>query len=229
MAAISSASAIDLGNLKPTGFGVPADGVDDYYSLELPGGSAGTSYIIGGAQPLPWYDDSLVDGKWIGPTNERNGDNSSSRDGGVRVSNSPETPLAGAVPETAGAYYKYSITFNLDGADLDSFAIFGKWASDNSSFIQLNPFTGPTSSSTSAGGFGELTDFFFDEGFVDGDNELVFFVSNDSSPAKRDSSPTGLLVASIAAVPEPTTIVGLGLAGLMAGFVGYRRRKSSSV
>ena len=105
--------------------------------------------------------------------------------------------------------------------------ISGLWATDNSGQIWLNGVY--TEFNTSDWGFAALSPFLIQSGFKEGLNQLEFRVYNSGGSA----NPSGLLVAGLKgvddgtlnmpAVPEPSTLILLGMGAL--AFVFIRRRK----
>jgi hypothetical protein len=109
--------------------------------------------------------------------------------------------------------YVYTLTFDLTGIDSTKALISGQWTSDNGSSIYSNSVaTGFTADSLA---FTSLHDFTINNGFVPGINTLSFHVTNgDLTP--WGENPTLLLVQNLhgEGVPEPSTILILGLGGL---------------
>lgn len=121
--------------------------------------------------------------------------------------------------QPAGAY-DFRTTFSLAGLNYTTASLAGSVAADNNVTILLN---GVAASSANFGGSASLSPFTLSSGFINGVNTIDFVVTN--SPG-GGFNPSGLQVAitGSAAVPEPASIVmvGLGAVGVM-GF-GLRRR-----
>ena len=84
--------------------------------------------------------------------------------------------------------YTYTTTFDLTGFDPEKAIINGQWGVDNGGVdIILN---GESLGIANTGGFGALTEFVIDSGFVEGENTLEFIVNN----APTTPNPTGLRV-----------------------------------
>lgn len=139
---------------------------------------------------------------------------------------------SGSLPGT----YAYLTEFNLTGFDPLSAIIKGSWASDNIGKLYLNDFPNELISTNT--GFGSLTSFTINSGFVSGQNVLAFIVENDSYVGSENNfdpsgiNPTGLLVnidsATANPVPEPGTMVLLG-AGILAFAIFGKRRRNNKV
>ncbi|HIG26346.1 MAG TPA: hypothetical protein EYQ50_00540 [Verrucomicrobiales bacterium] len=92
--------------------------------------------------------------------------------------------------------YTFATTFDLTGFDANTAIIRGKWAVDNTGIdIILN---GVSTFIQNTSGFGGLTDFIIETGFVDGENFLEF-ITNNGAP----SGPTGLRVEMLGTVSAP--------------------------
>ncbi len=129
----------------------------------------------------------------------------------------------GSQGNTPDATYMFSTIFDLSGFDHTTASIFGTAASDDVATILLNGNDVGT-----IFGFGSLTDFIINTGFIEGINTLQFSVLNSSFTG---INPMGLLVADIggianlavSAVPLPPSAILFGTA--LLGLVGIRRRK----
>lgn len=110
--------------------------------------------------------------------------------------------------EPAGLYV-YTLTFFLNGFEPFTAEITGEWASDNQSEIFLNGVN--TGFSNGTDGFASLTQFSITSGFVSGENELQFDVTQAPPNGKED--PEGLQVnlfsATADSVPEQSSTLSL--------------------
>lgn len=93
--------------------------------------------------------------------------------------------------------YRYQTTFNLDGFDLSTVTIVGRWATDDGS---LGIFLNEEELFFNSNGFVDWADFEITEGFVPGENVLEFGVSNGGEA----NNPTGLRVDIVSATGERT-------------------------
>ena len=117
--------------------------------------------------------------------------------------------------------YTYGLTIDLTGFDLSSVVISGQFSTDNDGFINVNG--GANTATTGFADFVSLHSFTLNSGFVAGLNTIQVGANNGGDPTAfivQFSSANGNL-ASV--VPEPATLVllGLGLFGL--GF-GVRKK-----
>jgi PEP-CTERM motif len=121
-----------------------------------------------------------------------------------------------------GGLYIYTLTFSLDGFDPSTASILGEWASDNNSDVYLNGVD--TGISNNTNDFSPFKLFSITSGFVDGENELQFYVNQIPPGPKGNADPEGLQVnfidATAQAVPEPATttllLIGLTVFGMWA-------------
>lgn len=120
--------------------------------------------------------------------------------------------------------YGFSTAFSLQGLDVDTVSITGRWSSDNAGLdIQIN---GVSTGQTNDAQFGGWTDFSISsaEGhqFSQGENTLTFIVNN----APPNNNPIGFraefTAAEAAAIPEPSA-VSLFFLGMCS--VVFRRRR----
>lgn len=100
---------------------------------------------------------------------------------------------------SVGGLYVYQLLVDLTGIDPATVVITGQFSTDNDGFIRLN---GGASVATSPfAGFGSLTSFTLNSGFVDGTNSIEVGVNNGGNPTAfrvEFSSATGT------PVPVPT-------------------------
>jgi len=195
-----------------TGTALPIGTTDSHWDLSYVGVPAGLPALAMTPHPA-WVDHSTLtpDARWIGPVDSANED-----------------------PQFPGTVFSYTLEFNIDPiVNLSLLGVEGSWASDNESQIWLNgAYTGisrPAGSfENNDGSYVDLLDFIVTSGFQYGTNTLTFIVPNDSIPGGPPGflNPTGLLVADLASVtvPEPSSIVLCGLAGVATVGV-YLRRK----
>ena len=122
--------------------------------------------------------------------------------------------------------YVYHTTFTIGaGIDPNSIRISGFLSADDQVEVALNGNANIVVPFTPDQGYGSLYAFSISSGFRSGINELNFLVQN------THESVEGLRVAGLtsAAVPEPASLamVGLGVAGSLAGY-RLRRHKATT-
>jgi hypothetical protein len=109
-----------------------------------------------------------------------------------------------------GDYY-FTMSFNLSGLDPAAVKIMGQWSSDNNAEILLN--NSPTGIATPEDAFLRVVPFTISGGFLPNINTLTFHVHNVGTP--DTSGPAALLVQNLqATIPEPATLVLLGMGGM---------------
>ncbi len=148
-----------------------------------------------------WENDPSVPAQWINPAENNLG-----------TTNLP-----------AGDY-AYNLTFDLSGLIASSATVTGRWATDNSATLLLN--NNPTGFTTTVRGFEDFSLFTLDSGFLAGQNTLTFLVNN----AGTGNNPTGLFVdvsGDAAVIPEPSTVLLIGIGCLGLWGMSRSRRKSS--
>jgi len=169
-------------------------GVDDFGAV-LPAGSVDAHYAMVGPASGPVVFSSVVSLWAIPPA------------GAAWIG-----PLDGNHAALEGIY-SYTMSFDLSGLDASTTVITGGLASDNNAGIFLNGvdigFSNPIVQ------FRRLTPFTLQEGLLPGLNTLEFRVSNNPGTGQN---PTGLLVANLVVVPEPSPCALLALGGLVAVF-----------
>lgn len=212
LVAAGSAQAAPITTLFNTGVGANglplANGTvpDPHYSLiSVPLGSSTNTRVIdasGGFPIGPYFSGSNLS-RWI-------------------VANNP-TGGGGAGDNSPPGDYVFRTTFDLTGFDFSSASITGGWAVDNLGLdILVNGvsmgFTSPQNFTSS------FTQFTINSGFVAGMNTLDFKVRNGLGTS---GNPVALRVemrGTANAVPEPTSLALVLLAGLAA--VGVSRRRA---
>ena len=113
--------------------------------------------------------------------------------------------------------YTYTLSFSMNGFDLSTAEISGEWTSDNESEIFFNGVDTGFFSGTN--GFGAFSPFSITNGFVSGQNQLQFVVTQEggSGPINPEGLQVNITSATASPVPEPATFSLLGLAGLLLG------------
>lgn len=187
--------------------GVFSTGVNDLWNV-LPAGQTDPHYTISsspiGAVPA------------LAASREHDWVANTASSGWINATGTGET----GNPEPAGIY-TYTLIFSLSGFDPSTARITGGWASDNASEIYLNGvntgFSNPTVE------FGALDPFSITSGFLPGENELQFLVTQD---AGGGINPEGLQVNILSAtaepVPEPSTFCLFGFSALLLGWKRFK-------
>src|SRR5450759_4920986 len=132
-----------------------ADGsVDSHYALigSADASAPGPSVYVANSNafPIPLWIVNGPNSKWISPF-----------------------PSAGT--NAAAGTYTYRTTFNLTGLNPATAVLSGQWGVDDLGFIKLNGAVVPNSGIT---GYGSLTPFTINSGFINGVNTLDFVVTN---------------------------------------------------
>jgi hypothetical protein len=126
--------------------------------------------------------------------------------------------------EPAGIYI-YTLTFSLSGFNPSTATISGEWASDNASEIFLNGVD--TGFSNPADEFGALDSFSLTNDFVSGENELQFYVTQDSGDGiNPEGLQVNILSATAEPVPEPSIFSLLCLSALIIPCIWKVRQNS---
>lgn len=151
----------------------------------------------------PAYAADSATSKWVSPN--ASGNASVSGPGG---------------PGDFSALYVYELQVDLTGFVPSSAVIAGAFATDNTGFIRLNG--GPSVATSGYAGFGSLTSFILNSGFVAGVNSVQVGVYNQGNPtALRVQITSATADAGTEDVPEPASVALVGL-GVVA--IATRRR-----
>jgi len=168
--------------------------IDPHYTITENPNGTGPDARVEDAIPGAWVPNSSTS-QWIGPDFD--------------------------TAASAGGDYSYETTFDLTGFYPATAEISGVWATDNAGLdILLNGVVVHSGN----GGYGLLTGFTIPIGspFVEGINTLTFRLNN------AGVGYTGLrvedLVGTAVRIPEPSSILLLGLAGVGLLLAGRRRR-----
>jgi hypothetical protein len=130
---------------------------------------------------------------------------------------------------SASGDYVYQLLIDLTGLDPTTAVITGQFGTDNDGFIRLNG--GPNAAVQGFAGFGTLTNFTLNSGFVAGLNSIQIGVDNGGNPTafhalffRADADPTNGGPGG-SEVPEPASLLLLGSGAV--GLIARRRRQRS--
>jgi hypothetical protein len=188
---------------------LPGGSIDPHWSILSGANVTGTNAFTTTAVPGSWFaapTGATGTASWIAPFADQNG------------------AAANSGPFST---YEYQTTFDLTGFNSATASIFGQLATDNNlTDILINGVS--TGITTGFAGFGALTNFNINSGFVSGINTLDFFLVNGANSDVL-GGPTGLIVDSLvgtAQVPESATlslvVIALGTLALMS----FRKRNA---
>jgi PEP-CTERM motif len=204
MSSAGSARAESITSLYSTGTNSsdtaasPGTTTDLHYTIiSAPSGvTAPASAVIFSSLPAPYYADTSSS-QWIGVTAD------------------------GTATQPTGMY-EYQTTFTIAaGLNLSTAVITGEIGADNSVTIKLN---GNTEFSSVSGGISSPNAFTINSNFLAGTNTLDFIVNNGTFETGLNVLMTGTISPSV--VPEPSSVVLCGLAGLISSAYAWRRRKA---
>jgi PEP-CTERM motif-containing protein len=121
------------------------------------------------------------------------------------------------------ALYVYALIINLTGLTPATAAITGNFATDNTGFINVNG--GTTVATSSYAGFGSLTSFTMNSGFVAGLNTIQVGVWNQGNPTAFHVQFTSATASPVSSVPEPSSLSLLGFS--MVALAAFRRKMAT--
>ena len=107
-------------------------------------------------------------------------------------STSAWSSMAASGNASVAGFYVYQLLVDVSGVDPATVVITGQFGTDNDGFIRVNG--GANAATTTFGGFGALTNFTLNSGFVPGSNSIQVGMNNGGNPTAfrvQFSSATG--------------------------------------
>lgn len=125
---------------------------------------------------------------------------------------------------SVGGIYLYQLLVDVTGFDPATVVIAGQFATDNDGFIRVNG--GANAATTGFAGFGSLTNFTLNSGFVAGVNSIQVGVNNGGNPTAFRVEFTQATATPIPPVPTMPDVLFLVLAIIVAttAALALRRR-----
>ena len=104
--------------------------------------------------------------------------------------------------------YVYRLPVDLTGIDPTTVVIAGQFATDNDGFIRVNG--GANAATTAFAGFGSMTNFTLNSGFINGVNSIEVGVNNGGNPTSIHvlfTQATGTPITGVPAMPNRLVLV----------------------